>query len=1741
MVKVIQIITKGATEQISTVASDAGQTGNILIIKAQKGIKYELRDVSTHFAPNQLLLVRKGKDLLIRIDTKEDASDKAASPDIVIENYYGYGDYSGNLVGMSEDGQYYNYAPQEGTSDLFSVNMDNSDTSYQSLGYSDVTTETNWLPYVLALGALIDIIHQHNHDNGSATPNAPDMTAATDTGASHTDNYTGDNTPDFAISAPANGETPKLYIDGVLVDSTFDPINNILTPVNPIPDGPHTVTITETDSNGNESPQSPELDIVIDTTPPALTAELDPASDSGIVGDGITNDTTPTISGTGEVGAAISVVINGQTLTTTVVGGVWSVTPTTPLGDGSYTAAVTETDLAGNTTTADVPVTIDTTPPTTTVDIDSITVDSGTIGDFKTNDNDGLTVGAILSASLAPDEKLLYSNDNGATWIDITSSVSGTVVSYADIALVSTATVKMKVVDAAGNDGAVDTQLIIIDVLGPATTISINGITNDSGTVGDFITNDNDGLIIDATLSAGLASGEKLMYSTNGGVTWTDISSSVVGTAISYADASLTSTSIVQMKVVDAADNDGAVASQLVTIDTTTPTTTIDITSIADDSGTVGDFITNDHNGLIINATLSAPLIYGSTDDEKLYYSTDGGATWIDITSSVTGVNVSYFDASLTSTKTVEMKVVCLAGNDGALSSQLVTIDTTAPTTTVIIDGIMDDSGTVGDFTTNDNNGILVDGLLSDNLAEGEKLYYSNDNGATWIDITADSVTGINVSYFDATLTSTSTVKMKVVDAAGNDGVADTKLITIDTTPPTTTVNINSINVDSGTVGDFITNDNDGLTVGATLSTSLVSGEKLYYSTDGVTWIDITGSVTGTTVSYTDLTLTTTKTVQMKVVDAADNSGAVDSQLVTIDIIAPTTTVDINNITVDSGVAGDFITNDNDGLTIGATLSAGLASGEKLMYRTNEGTWIDISSSVTGTAVSYADASLTATDIVQMKVVDAAGNDGVVDAQLVTIDTTAPTTTVIIDGITDDSGTYGDFTTNDNNGLLVDGTLSDNLASDERLYYSTDGITWIDITSSVSGINVSYFDATLTTTKTVQMKVIDAADNSGAVASQLITIDTAPPTTTVNINSITVDSGTVGDFTTNDNDGLTVGATLSTSLASGEKLLYSTDGVTWIDITSSVSGTTVSYADPLLTSTTTVQMKVVDAAGNDGPVDSQLVTITVTGPATTIDIDSITDDSGTVGDFITNDNNGLTVGATLSAGLASGEKLYYSTDGGATWIDITSSVVGTAVSYADASLTSTSIVQMKVVDAAGNDGVVDAQLVTIDTTAPTTTVDINYIADDSGVVGDFITNDNNGLTVGATLSTSLVSGEKLYYSNDNGATWIDITSSATVTTVNYFDASLTSTSTVKMKVVDAADNDGAVDTQLITIDTTPPTTTVNINSINADSGTVGDFITSDNDGLTVGATLSASLVSGEKLYYSTDGVTWIDITGSVSGTTVSYTDLTLTTTKTVQMKVVDAADNSGAVDSQLVTIDIIAPTTTVDINNITVDSGVVGDFTTNDNNGLTVGATLSAGLASGEKLYYSTDGGATWIDITSSVVGTAVSYADASLTSTSIVQMKVVDAAGNDGVVDAQLVTIDTTAPTTTVDINYIADDSGVVGDFITNDNNGLTVGATLSTSLVSGEKLYYSNDNGATWIDITSSATVTTVNYFDATLTSTSTVKMKVVDSADNDGTVDTQLITIDTTPPTTTVNITSINVDSGTVGDFITNDNNG
>ncbi|MEQ1325174.1 Ig-like domain-containing protein, partial [Acinetobacter soli] len=129
------------------------------------------------------------------------------------------------------------------------------------------------------------------------------------------------------------------------------------------------------------------------------------------------------------------------------------------------------------------------------------------------------------------------------------------------------------------------------------------------------------------------------------------------------------------------------------------------------------DFITSDTT-LTVNGTLAGTLGSG----EVAQISVDGGVTWIDLT--VTAGNWSYVDSrTLTDGNyTYDVRVVDTAGNVGSTDSQVVTVDSTAPsaTTVIAIASISDDTGlSATDFITSDTT-LTVNGTLAGTLGSGE-------------------------------------------------------------------------------------------------------------------------------------------------------------------------------------------------------------------------------------------------------------------------------------------------------------------------------------------------------------------------------------------------------------------------------------------------------------------------------------------------------------------------------------------------------------------------------------------------------------------------------------------------------------------------------------------------------------------------------------------------------------------------------------------------------------------------------------------------------------------------------------------------------------------------------------------------------------------------------------------------------------------------------------------------------------
>ncbi|MEY4748029.1 MAG: hypothetical protein RIQ60_243 [Pseudomonadota bacterium] len=163
-------------------------------------------------------------------------------------------------------------------------------------------------------------------------------------------------------------------------------------------------------------------------------------------------------------------------------------------------------------------------------------------------------------------------------------------------------------------------------------------------------------------------------------------------------------------------------------------------------------------------------------------------------------------------------------------------------------------------------------------------------DGATLLGYTSADVNG-NWTYQvpDYLLRSNGSHDFTVKDVtAGNNISSASYALTIDSTAPDQTVSITAISADTGaSSSDFIT-ATASQTISATLSSGLLTGQKLMASLDGgTTWTDISASVSGTSVSWAGQTLKSGYAdpaqyvpwaIQMKVVDAANFSSALASQ-----------------------------------------------------------------------------------------------------------------------------------------------------------------------------------------------------------------------------------------------------------------------------------------------------------------------------------------------------------------------------------------------------------------------------------------------------------------------------------------------------------------------------------------------------------------------------------------------------------------------------------------------------------------------------------------------------------------------------------------------------------------------------------------------------------------------------------------------------------------------------------------------
>ncbi|MFP2716929.1 Ig-like domain-containing protein [Enterobacter ludwigii] len=929
----------------------------------------------------------------------------------------------------------------------------------------------------------------------------------------------------------------KTYSATVANDGTWT-LNVPAADLAALNEGALTLTASVNDKAGNSGQTTHTL--TVDTVAPTVTIGT-------VADDDIVNNAEQlagqTISGTttAEQGQTVTVSFNDHRYQATVgADGSWSVFVPghdfLGLSDGNYTLTATVNDKAGNPGSATHDVTLN-------GDVPTITIHTFAQDDIVSAAEHGIPL-VVSGTTDAPAGQTVTITLNGKTYTT-TVQADGSwnyTVGSADVTALADGgsyVIHAQVSNTIGNTAS-DDHTVTVDLTAPSMGISIDALQNDTGlSASDFITNDSQ-IIVNGSLTAQLGNNEKAQISVDGGASWIDLA--VTGTTWRYTDGrTLTDgTYQYQVRVIDNAGNVGATDSQNVVVDLTAPAaTTITVDSVSQDTGLSGsDFITSD-NQISLKGTLGAAL--GSGDHAQI--SLDGGVTWTDV--SVSGLSWTWVD-----TRTLadgdynyQLRVIDDAGNISATTSQVVTIDTVAPdaSKTIAIDSISDDTGlSSSDFITHDTS-LTLHGSLGATLADGEYAQISIDGGVTWQNVI---VTGNSWYYVDGRTLGNATYDyyVRVVDAAGNVGSSAHKQVTVDTVAPDAaiTVTVDNITVDTGfDNNDFLTSSTS-YTLNGTLGAQPGAGEYVQVSMDGgTTWVNAT--VNGTQWSYND-----TRTLadgsynyQVRVVDLAGNVGATTSQTVTVDTHAPQYGITIDSISEDTGQSGtDFITMDTT-LTLNGSLGSALANDERVQISLDGGnTWTD--ATVTNQRWSYTDTrDLADGDYTyQVRIIDQAGNVGSTSSQVVTVDTTPPTTVGTVVSYTDDEGerlgSFGSAMATDDSSPLINGTLNRAPDDGEIVQLYRDGILLGQVTMNGSA-SWSFQDNGLSDgNHTYILRVTDKAGNYTESDGFVLNVDTSIPTTTAAITAQTTSDTTP-----------IVSGTVSADLVNGEYLVVNVNGKTY--------------------------------------------------------------------------------------------------------------------------------------------------------------------------------------------------------------------------------------------------------------------------------------------------------------------------------------------------------------------------------------------------------------------------------------------------------------------------------------------------------------------------------------------------------------------------------------------------------------------
>jgi hypothetical protein len=958
-----------------------------------------------------------------------------------------------------------------------------------------------------------------------------------------------------------------------------------------------------------------------------------------------------------------------------------------------------------------------------------------------------------------------------------------------------------------------------------------------------------------------------------------------------------------------------------------------------------------------------------------------------------------------------------------------------------------------------------------------------------------------------------------------NDGsviVSNSATTVVSAVPSGTTALGVTFSADTGISNTDLITQSAAQNITGTLSSALLGNEKVEVSLDnGSSWITATAATGSTSWALNGQTLSGAGTLQVRVTNPGGSSTPF-SAAYSIDNTAPTTTSSGVTFSADTGASPTDLITKTAAQTISGTLSANLAADEHVEVSLNNGsTWVTASGSSGSNAWSLANQTLTGSNTLQVRVVDAAGNAGAAASSAYQLDTTAPTASLSSNVSVLKSGESAIITltfseTPDGLALndlsAVGGTLANLVATANPRVYTvefTPNAGLSGLLGSVTLANNSYTDL--------------AGNNGSSATSTAISITTLGPGVVITSDAATLKTGETANITftfTSAPTGFTA-SDISVSGGAISGLTYAGGNVYTALFT---PGANVSAPATI----TVASGSYTDGLGNLGGsgvtpvilVDTKAPTLAITSDLASLNAGSVANITFTFSEaplgFTSTD-------VAVSGGVLSG---FTATPNPLVYTAVFTPSAGIASGAA-----SITVAGSNYSDLIGNSGTAGTSpSISIDTVAPTTTGASFSFSSDTGISSTDLITRTAAQTVGGTLSAALVAGETVQVSLDNGATWSNAGSSVGSANWSLTGVTLSGSNTLQVRVNDAAGNHGAAASAAYVLDTTAPTVlaTSNLGALNAGQSATLTFTFSE----------APSNFSAASLTVTGGSISGLAPTGNPLVYTATFTPAAgqLGVVATVQVNAggyIDAAGNNGQASLTVpIAINTTLPSLLISADDVALKSGEAATltftfstppsgFTASDivyNNGTLSGFTATANPLVYTALFTPTAGvGAGTADI--SVAAGAYS-----------------DAFGNSGSgATGPVINIDTLAPSVAITSNVAALKAGETAT-VTFTFSELPVGFTASDVVTAGGTL------GGLTVSanpLVYSATFTPTAGIQNTAASITIAAGAFTDAAGNAaGGALTPPIAIDTQAPTAVANTVVFSADSGSSAtDLVTN----